>query len=109
MKLPISAVVVLALLAAPMVWADNGKGKGKGKGNSKAKSQKEQPVQSPVVVNPGNYNCPPGLAKKAVPCVPPGQLKKYGTGDYLYNDYFVLTDIPTKTALSFTSAHRAWS
>ncbi|MBS0565295.1 MAG: excinuclease ABC subunit A [Proteobacteria bacterium] len=31
--------------------------------------------------------CPPGLAKKAVPCVPPGQAKKYyrtwERGDYL--------------------------
>ena len=27
----------------------------------------------------GNKGCPPGLAKKSVPCVPPGQAKKaYG-------------------------------
>lgn len=25
----------------------------------------------------GNKGCPPGLAKKAVPCVPPGQAKKW--------------------------------
>lgn len=26
-------------------------------------------------------NCPPGLAKKAVPCVPPGQARKWAIGD----------------------------
>ena len=26
-------------------------------------------------------SCPPGLAKKAVPCVPPGQAKKWDDGD----------------------------
>ena len=30
----------------------------------------------------GMRGCPPGLAKKAVPCMPPGQAKKmYGVGD----------------------------
>lgn len=27
--------------------------------------------------------CPPGLAKKAVPCVPPGQAKKWQLGERL--------------------------
>ena len=32
----------------------------------------------------GVAHCPPGLAKKAVPCVPPGQAKKmYGVGERL--------------------------
>ncbi len=31
----------------------------------------------------GPKHCPPGLAKKAVPCVPPGQAKKY---DRAYGD-----------------------
>jgi len=32
----------------------------------------------------GHGGCPPGLAKKAVPCMPPGQAKKmYGIGDRL--------------------------
>ncbi len=39
--------------------------------------------------------CPPGLAKKTVPCVPPGQVGKasapYAVGDRL-TDYVVLTD-----------------
>lgn len=28
----------------------------------------------------GPKDCPPGLAKKAVPCVPPGQAKKWQVG-----------------------------
>ena len=39
-------------------------------------------VQGPVGYGVGG--CPPGLAKKAVPCMPPGQAKKmYGVGDHL--------------------------
>ena len=37
-------------------------------------------------------NCPPGLAKKNPPCIPPGQAKKsYGIGDRYYDDDY-LTD-----------------
>lgn len=32
----------------------------------------------PAMANP--KGCPPGLAKKAVPCVPPGQAKKWQVG-----------------------------
>lgn len=43
-------------------------------------------------------NCPPGLAKKEVPCVPPGQAKKgtkhdhdrWGNGDRVYGDYVLI-------------------
>ena len=31
--------------------------------------------------------CPPGLAKKAIPCVPPGQAKKWGLGRPSVHDY----------------------
>ena len=32
----------------------------------------------------GVGGCPPGLAKKALPCMPPGQAKKiYGVGEHL--------------------------
>lgn len=27
--------------------------------------------------------CPPGLAKKNPPCIPPGQAKKFSRGDYI--------------------------
>ena len=38
-------------------------------------------------------HCPPGLAKKAVPCVPPGQVKNhYRKGDYITRDYRWIND-----------------
>lgn len=55
-------------------------------------------VTGPALAKPGHGNphghgnvqgygvggCPPGLAKKAIPCVPPGQAKKmYGIGERL--------------------------
>lgn len=50
----------------------------------------------------GTLNCPPGLAKKNPPCIPPGQAKKlatpevdilrYRSGDILPDDYVVLAD-----------------
>ena len=37
----------------------------------------------------GVGGCPPGLAKKAIPCVPPGQAKKmYGIGERLPSGLF---------------------
>jgi hypothetical protein len=37
----------------------------------------------------GAAPCPPGLAKKAIPCVPPGQAKKmYGVGQRLPSGMF---------------------
>lgn len=33
-----------------------------------------------------NKSCPPGLAKKAVPCVPPGQAKKWHDDDRDHDD-----------------------
>jgi len=38
-------------------------------------------------------HCPPGLAKKAVPCVPPGQARKFlRVGDPLPRDHVVIED-----------------
>jgi len=38
-------------------------------------------------------HCPPGLTKKSVPCVPPGQAKKlYRNGDFIYSDYRWIND-----------------
>lgn len=35
--------------------------------------------------------CPPGLAKKAVPCVPPGQVgKSWYRGDHIEGDYVLI-------------------
>jgi hypothetical protein len=42
----------------------------------------------------GPKGCPPGLAKKSVPCVPPGQAKKWQIGEPLPRgiDYVVLDE-----------------
>lgn len=37
-------------------------------------------------------DCPPGLAKKNPPCVPPGQAQKYSRGDVIYGDYRIVGD-----------------
>ncbi|WP_425080306.1 hypothetical protein [Ruegeria denitrificans] len=52
----------------------------------------------PVFVKSKAGNCPPGLAKKAVPCVPPGQAKRYRVGDFIYNGY-VRIDNPSRYGL----------
>ena len=61
--------VTLAFAAAPVLADGKGKGHGKNKGNDWKGHDWSQP-----------YNlrgCPPGLAKKNPPCVPPGQAKKH--------------------------------
>lgn len=56
--------------------AHAGKGKGKGQGISA--------VHSPAApYGYGAGGCPPGLAKKPVPCVPPGQVGKLAVGQRL--------------------------
>jgi hypothetical protein len=49
---------------------------------------------SGTVAVAGPRGCPPGLAKKAVPCVPPGQAKKWEVGAPLPRgiDYVVLNE-----------------
>ncbi|WP_420380776.1 excinuclease ABC subunit A [Marivita sp.] len=37
-------------------------------------------------------DCPPGLAKKDPPCLPPGQARKYGRGDVIHGDYRIIGD-----------------
>lgn len=34
--------------------------------------------------------CPPGLANRNPPCVPPGQAAKYGVGERIVEDYSIL-------------------
>ncbi|WP_254436901.1 excinuclease ABC subunit A [Ruegeria arenilitoris] len=52
----------------------------------------------PTPVKSKSGHCPPGLAKKAVPCVPPGQAKRYRVGDYIYDGY-VRIDNPNRYGL----------
>ncbi|CTQ51056.1 hypothetical protein [Jannaschia donghaensis] len=78
-------VAVALILAAPAFAEDNGNN---GNGNSRAER----------VANPSNGGCPPGLAKKDPPCVPPGQARQrdrfdgydYRIGDRLDRDYVIV-------------------
>ncbi len=77
------AMITLLALSPATVLAGNGKGNGKNK--SKLQVERIAP-QSGVVYTKNAGHCPPGLAKKAVPCVPPGQAKKlYRSGDRIYD------------------------
>lgn len=81
-----AAVLIAALCAGP---ASADPGRGGGQGNGKGHGAEARQV----------VGCPPGLAKKNPPCVPPGQARKqevrYGTrvGDVLrVGDYIVISD-----------------
>ncbi|WP_170381265.1 hypothetical protein [Ruegeria atlantica] len=66
-SLAITTAILAIALSSGVAMAGNGKGKG--------------------------GHCPPGLAKKSVPCVPPGQVKNfYRTGDYINRDYRWIDD-----------------
>jgi hypothetical protein len=95
----ITAVAVIGLIsstlgAAPLM-ADPGGGKGKGN-----KTHFKHGERSDLGVHRGYASsCPPGLAKKNPPCIPPGQARKhnvhYGNrvGDVLrVGDYIVVRD-----------------
>ena len=71
MKTSIILACTLALLAAPALADNKGKGKGKAyKGNQHVTAF-----------------CPPGLAKKRPACVPPGQAKKAARVDRDHHDH----------------------
>ncbi|MEW9919674.1 hypothetical protein AB2B41_08670 [Marimonas sp. MJW-29] len=77
-----AALATLALIATP-AFAGSGK-------------HKNKRYDGPLVI----YDCPPGLARKNPPCVPPGQARKrwgeyhprYRIGDIIYRDYRVIRD-----------------
>ncbi|MDR9484073.1 MAG: hypothetical protein RI566_02770 [Sediminimonas sp.] len=83
-KTPIPAALAALILIAPPALAGNGKGKG------------------PKHAGPPNAaHCPPGLAKKNPPCIPPGQAKKiyrdhhprYEYGDRINRNYRIIRDL----------------
>ena len=82
----IRTIVILSLSAAPVSsWA------GSGKGNNKNAVRTIPQVE--LVKNKSVGHCPPGLAKKAVLCVPPGQVKNgYRVGDRVDRDYSWIND-----------------
>ncbi|SDW46473.1 hypothetical protein SAMN05444358_101898 [Ruegeria halocynthiae] len=86
----LSSLSMIALIALSPAVALAGNGNSKGKNKSKLQVERVSPQSGVVRGNAGH--CPPGLAKKAVPCVPPGQAKKfYRTGDRL-DDYIWIDD-----------------
>lgn len=78
MKAMILIAPALALTVSAPALAKPGNGHGHGWGMDR----------------PGGYGvggCPPGLAKKAVPCMPPGQAKKlFGIGERVPMSYRLL-------------------
>lgn len=78
-----AALLVLSICASPTLA-----------GNNKNKSWKHSGTGY-------GYNCPPGLAKKNPPCVPPGQVRNhdrdyyphYRRGDRIYGDYRIIHDV----------------
>lgn len=87
----------LAIAAPSYAKPGNGHGPGYGKGNNPGMSHAHTPgmVHSNqgmgTTYGYGNGGCPPGLAKKAVPCVPPGQAKKlYGVGQQISGNQALL-------------------
>lgn len=98
-KIMIAAVCAALALASPALAKNNGNGNGHGNGQGKSKSKWEnsesydhgsrkgargdRDVLRDYVLGHYRKNCPPGLAKKNPPCIPPGQAKKFGVGEYL--------------------------
>lgn len=71
----------LALGVAGPALAKPGNGHGNGHGHGYAYGLNGQ------AYGYGNGGCPPGLAKKNPPCVPPGQAKKLGIGQVMPNGF----------------------
>lgn len=106
LKLTAAAAVAAGLGAGPAA-ADPGRGNGKDdRGRNEDRGDRRGPRVHYVA------DCPPGLAKKNPPCIPPGQARKpgfdYGTrvGDILrVGDYLVIPD-PDRFRLE---ARRGWT
>jgi hypothetical protein len=73
----IAGALALGVAGPALAKPGNGHGNGHGHGNAYGYSVENQGFGQGYGVG----GCPPGLAKKAVPCVPPGQAKKlYNVG-----------------------------
>lgn len=99
-----TAVVVVATGTALPAFADNGRGNGHGNGNGHGAHKRvhQERVHRDVRRDDHRYvaNCPPGLAKKNPPCVPPGQVRNRDHDhyyprvgdDFRVGDYIVIRD-----------------
>jgi len=77
---------VMALGVAGPALAKPGNGHGHGHGHAYGVGNDQAyGINGPIGYGVGG--CPPGLAKKAVPCVPPGQAKKLGVGQRMPRGY----------------------
>ena len=85
MKQMILFAGALVLGVADPALAKPGNGHGNGHGYAYGMSGGAYGLNGPVGYGAGG--CPPGLAKKAVPCMPPGQAKKLGIGQIMPNGY----------------------
>ena len=89
----LAGAAAFAFAAPALAKPGNGHGNGHGKGHGNAVAYGES---GPVGYGAGG--CPPGLAKKNPPCVPPGQAKKlYGVGQRLplgYGSPYAYNQIP---------------
>ncbi|MDI1228555.1 MAG: hypothetical protein PSY14_12805 [bacterium] len=105
----LSTIVLTAaicfLVASPLAFAKNGNGNpghGRGKSgmfenNQEANekghkkhgfSSNDRDVLRGYVIGHFKKHCPPGLAKKNPPCIPPGQVKIYDVGTTLPEETF---------------------
>ncbi|WP_347138346.1 hypothetical protein [Paracoccus sp. SSK6] len=109
-----AAGLIAASVAASPVLADPGNGKGHGKAHARhaetrghRDDRRDDRRHRTVHV----ADCPPGLAKKNPPCVPPGQARKhsveYGSrvGDVLRTRDYVLIRDPRRYDLE---SRRGW-
>jgi len=78
----LAGAAALAFAGAALAKPGNGNGHGNPHANGVNGNPHAYGVNGPVGYGAGG--CPPGLAKKNPPCVPPGQAKKlYGVGQRL--------------------------
>ena len=93
--------ILIALLAGSMTLSAGAvlaQGNGHGNGNGNKGKGNGNVVRVDPVQTTGATGCPPGLAKKNPPCVPPGQAKKYAPG-HVVSDYTYIRN-PDRYGLS---------
>ena len=100
--LMLAGAAAFAFAVPAVAKPGNGHGYGHGKGNAAFG------VNGPIGYGVGG--CPPGLAKKNPPCVPPGQAKKlYGLGDRVPRGWYDVYNLPnTYRDVYYDSPDYAW-
>ncbi len=93
-----AGLAALTIMASPALADGRGKGQGQDRGHIR--------VQAPQA----GWNCPPGLAKKNPPCVPPGQARKatsgFDVGDILSGDRYIRIRNPDRYDLDLDPSWR---